>query len=107
TYIDHVQITVGETVPVGTRGDYYDRAGVLRDMFQNHLLQVLTLVALEAPARFEAGSLRDEKRKVLDAIPVPSVAEAAANVVTGQYAGYQQEKGVAPGSRTPTFAALV
>ena len=68
-FIDHVQITVGETVPVGSRGDYYDKSGVLRDMFQNHLLQLLAVVAMEAPARFAADPLRNEKIKVLDAVP--------------------------------------
>ena len=77
-YIDHVQITVAETVTVGSRGDYYDKAGVLRDMFQNHLLQLLTLVAMEAPARFAADPLRNEKVKVLDAIPIYTPEEAAA-----------------------------
>ena len=106
-YIDHVQITVSETVTMeGGRGDYYDKAGVLRDMFQNHLLQVLTLVAMEAPARFAADPLRNEKVKVLDAVPVYSPEEAAQNVCTGQYAGYHSEPKVAPGSRTPTYAAL-
>jgi glucose-6-phosphate 1-dehydrogenase len=105
-FIDHVQITVAETVTVGQRGDYYDKAGVLRDMFQNHLLQLLALVAMEAPARFAADPLRNEKIKVLDAIPVPAPEEAARQVVCGQYAGYRSEPGVAPGSRTPTFAAV-
>jgi glucose-6-phosphate 1-dehydrogenase len=105
-YIDHVQITVAESVPVGNRGDYYDKAGVLRDMFQNHLLQVLTLVAMEAPARYAADTLRNEKVKVLDALPVYTPEEAAANLVTGQYVGYFGEKGVAADSRTPTFAAV-
>lgn len=105
-YIDHVQITVSETVGVEGRGPYYDKAGVLRDMFQNHLLQLLTLVAMEAPARFAANPLRNEKVKVLDAIPAYSIEEAAQYVVTGQYAGYRSEKGVAADSRTPTFAAV-
>jgi glucose-6-phosphate 1-dehydrogenase len=105
-YIDHVQITVAESVPVGGRGDYYDKSGVLRDMFQNHILQVLTLVAMEAPARFAADPLRNEKLKVLDAVPVPSSEEAAAQICSAQYAGYRSEKGVRPDSRTPTYAAL-
>ncbi len=105
-FIDHVQITVAESVPVGSRGDYYDKSGVLRDMFQNHLLQLLSLVAMEAPARFAADTLRNEKVKVLDAVPVLSAAEARQNLVTGQYAGYLKEKGVAPGTRTPTYAAV-
>jgi glucose-6-phosphate 1-dehydrogenase len=105
-YIDHVQITVAESVTVGNRGDYYDQSGVLRDMFQNHLLQLLTLVTMEAPARFNADLLRNEKLKVMQAIATPSAEAACERVVTGQYAGYQEEKGVAPDSRTPTFAAI-
>src|SRR5262249_37798365 len=105
-YIDHVQITVSESVKVEGRGDYYDRAGVLRDMMQNHLLQLLTLVAMEAPAPYAADPLGNEKVKVLDAIPVYSAEEAAANVCAGQYAGYRSEKGVAPDSRTPTHAVV-
>jgi glucose-6-phosphate 1-dehydrogenase len=106
TYIDHVQITVTETVTADDRAEYYDRAGVIRDMFQNHLLQILTLVAMEAPARYAADPLRNEKVKVLDAIPIYSPEEAARHVVTGQYAGYTRAKGVATDSRTPTYAAL-
>jgi glucose-6-phosphate 1-dehydrogenase len=105
-YIDHVQITVAESVAVGSRGAYYDHSGVLRDMFQNHLLQLLTVVAMEAPAKFAAEQLRNEKVKVLDAVPVYSREEAPEHIVVGQYAGYRSEKGVAPDSRTPTFAAL-
>jgi glucose-6-phosphate 1-dehydrogenase len=105
-FIDHVQISVAESVPVGQRGDYYDKAGVLRDMFQNHLLQLLTLVAMEAPARFAADPLRNEKIKVLDAIPVSTPEEALQQIVCGQYAGYKSEPGVAANSRTPTFAAV-
>ena len=103
-YIDHVQITVAESVTVGQRGSYYDTAGVLRDMFQNHLLQILSLVAMEAPARFAADSLRNEKIKVLDSIPILSPEETSQQIVCGQYKGYRSEPGVAPGSRTPTFA---
>jgi glucose-6-phosphate 1-dehydrogenase len=106
TFIDHVQITVSERGLVGGRAGYYDRAGVLRDMFQNHLMQLLALTAMEAPARFAAAPVRNETVKLLDAIAVPSAAEARAQVVTGQYAGYQQEPGVDAESRTPTFAAV-
>jgi len=101
-YVDHVQITVAESVTVGQRGGYYDTAGVVRDMVQNHLLQLLTLVAMEPPAAFNAQALRDEKVKVLHAIrPV-----GPEDLVFGQYAGYREEPGVAPDSQTPTFAAL-
>jgi glucose-6-phosphate 1-dehydrogenase len=105
-YIDHVQITVAEDGTVGRRGDYYDRSGVLRDMFQNHLLQLLTLVAMEAPAKFRADPFRNEKIKLLDAVEVPEADEACGRVVCGQYEGYRKEPGVAPDSRTPTYAAL-
>ena len=101
-YIDHVQITVAEEVTVGRRASYYDGSGVLRDMFQSHILQVMTLVAMESPTRYTADSLRNEKMKVLDAIPIPT----AAQVVAGQYAGYLQEPGVPAGSKTPTYAAV-
>jgi glucose-6-phosphate 1-dehydrogenase len=103
-FIDHVQITVAEAVPVGSRGAYYDKSGVLRDMFQNHLLQVLALVAMEAPARFSADALRNEKIKLFDAVSICEPGEACDKVVTGQYAGYRSEPGVDPHSRTPTFA---
>jgi glucose-6-phosphate 1-dehydrogenase len=104
-YIDHVQITVTEKVAVGDRAGYYDHSGILRDMFQNHLLQVLALVAMEAPARFAATPLRNEKVKVLDAIPIYNETEAREHLCVGQYNGYLGEKGVAPDSRTPTYAA--
>ncbi len=99
-FIDHVQITVAETVGVGRRAGYYDQAGVLRDMFQNHLLQLLTLVAIEPPAALEADTLRNEKVKVLRAIrPITAG-------VRGQYLGYTRERGVARGSQTATYGAL-
>ncbi len=99
-YVDHVQITVAESVMVGRRAGYYDRAGVMRDMFQNHMLQLLTLTAMEPPAVFDANALRDEKVKVLRAV------RSATCLVRGQYRGYRSEDGVAPDSQTPTFAAL-
>jgi glucose-6-phosphate 1-dehydrogenase len=99
-YVDHVQITVAEREGVGRRGGYYDQAGVLRDMFQNHLVQLLTLTAMEPPAVWEANALRDEKVKVIRAMrPVE-------RVVLGQYNGYRSEEDVASDSQTPTFAAL-
>jgi glucose-6-phosphate 1-dehydrogenase len=105
-FIDHVQITVAESGKVGSRGAYYDKSGVLRDMFQNHLLQVLALVAMEAPARFNADALRNEKIKVFDAVSICEPGEACDKVVTAQYEGYRSEPGVNPNSRTPTFAAV-
>jgi len=119
-FVDHVQITVAEAEPVGRRGPYYDSAGVLRDMFQNHLLQLLTIIAMEPPAKFEADVLRDEKVKVLKAIRPPDVAEVVGSsdgpsytgyrlaraAVRGQYIGYRDEPGVRPDSATPTFGIL-
>ena len=105
-YVDHVQITVAEEVPVGRRGGYYDGAGVLRDMFQNHLLQLLMVTAMEAPARFNASAVRNEKVKVLEAIRPLDPADAAAAGIRGQYRGYLDEPGVPAGSRTATFGAI-
>lgn len=105
-YIDHVQITAAEEVQVGRRGAYYETAGVLRDMFQNHLLQLLTITAMEPPARYEADTVRNEKVKVLEAIRRPSPDDVAANTIRGQYLGYRQEPDVAADSQTATFAAL-
>ena len=105
-YVDHVQITVAEEVAVGSRGSYYDRAGVLRDMFQNHLLQLMTITAMEAPARYEAQLVRDEKVKVLRSIRAFAEADFGKNTFRGQYDGYLGEKGIPPGSQTATFAAI-
>ena len=99
-FIDHVQITVAERVGVEHRAGYYDKAGVLRDMFQNHLLQLLALTAMEPPSLFEAEYLRDEKVKVLRAL------RPGEERVRGQYRGYRGEPGVAAHSNTPTYAAL-
>jgi glucose-6-phosphate 1-dehydrogenase len=99
-FIDHVQITVAERVGVEHRAGYYDKAGVLRDMFQNHLLQLLTLTAMEPPSLFDADALRDEKVKVLRAL------RPGSESVRGQYRGYRQEPGVERESQTPTYAAL-
>ncbi len=105
-YIDHVQITVAEEVAVGRRGAYYDTAGVLRDMFQNHLLQLLMVTAMEAPVKFNATAVRNEKVKVLEAIRPLDAAEVAGAGIRGQYRGYLADPGVAAGSRTATFGAI-
>ncbi len=105
-YIDHVQITVAENVDVGHRAGYYDGVGVLRDMFQNHLMQLLTLVAMEPPASFDADALRNEKVKVLRSINPITPDEVAGETVRAQYCGYCETEGVAPDSITPTYAAL-
>jgi len=99
-YVDHVQITVAESIGVGHRAGYYDKAGVLRDMFENHLLQLMMLTAMEPPAIFESDALRDEKTKVLRAI------RPITRSVRGQYRGYRDELGVATDSHTATYAAL-
>jgi glucose-6-phosphate 1-dehydrogenase len=106
-YVDHVQITVAERVGVGHRAGYYDKTGVLRDMFQNHLLQLLTLTAMEPPVVFEANALRDEKVKVLRAVRAGgSEADVRSGGVRAQYEGYRSEREVASDSQTPTYAAL-
>jgi glucose-6-phosphate 1-dehydrogenase len=101
-YIDQVQITMAETLGVERRGKFYDATGVVRDVVQNHLLQLLALVGMELPATFNADDIRDEKAKLLRSVRPPSPAD----VVYGQYRGYRDEQGVKPASRTPTFAAL-
>jgi glucose-6-phosphate 1-dehydrogenase len=105
-YIDHVEITVAEQVGVEHRGRFYDQVGVLRDMFQNHLLQLVSLVAMEPPVSFDASALRNEKVKVLSAIQPMKEDEVPDKTVLGQYKGYRAEEGVKPDSRTPTYAAL-
>ncbi|MGC4003416.1 MAG: glucose-6-phosphate dehydrogenase [Pirellulales bacterium] len=105
-FIDHVQITVAEEVVVGRRGEYYDTAGVTRDMFQNHILQLLTIIAMEPPARYRADSVRDEKVKVLQAVQRMTPEMVATDTLRAQYDGYLQEPGVAADSQTPTWAAM-
>ncbi|MGQ9491869.1 MAG: glucose-6-phosphate dehydrogenase [Anaerolineae bacterium] len=101
-YVANVQITVAESVDVGRRGAYYDKAGVLRDMFQNHLMQLLALTAMEPPASLDADAIRNEKVKVLGTVrPI-----AIEDTVRGQYDGYRQGDGIDPDSQTATFAAL-
>jgi glucose-6-phosphate 1-dehydrogenase len=115
-HVEHVQITVAETVGVDGRGAYFEEAGALRDMVQNHLLQLLCLIAMEPPVTFDAGPVREEKNKVLRAIRPIERGRVDEVAVRGQYgpgfiggrpvAGYRQEKGVAADSRTETYAAL-
>jgi glucose-6-phosphate 1-dehydrogenase len=101
-YVANIQITVAENVDVGSRAGYYDKAGVLRDMFQNHLLQLLALATIEPPASLDADAIRNEKVKVLGTIrPI-----LLRDTVRAQYEGYRSNEGVAPDSQTPTFAAL-
>jgi glucose-6-phosphate 1-dehydrogenase len=115
-YIESVQITAAEDIGIGSRADYYDSSGALRDLIQNHMLQLLCHVAMEPPVNFTAEEVRNEKVKVLQAIPPPGVAEIGQMAVRAQYSaghaggedvlGYLQEDGVPEGSITETYAAL-
>jgi glucose-6-phosphate 1-dehydrogenase len=115
-HIDHVQITVAETVDVGLRGHFYDQTGALRDMVPNHLFQLLSLVAMEPPSRFDANAVRSEKAEALDSIRINSPEEALANSVRGQYAAgavsdrsvgaYRDTPDVEPDTTIETYAAL-
>ncbi|MBI4026135.1 MAG: glucose-6-phosphate dehydrogenase [Verrucomicrobia bacterium] len=115
-YIDHIQITVAEKIGVGARGGYYDAAGATRDMLQNHLFQLLTLIAMEPPASLDAESIRDEKVKVLRSIPISKPEELLKRSVRAQYgdglldgqhiSAYRKEQRVAPDSTTETYVAL-
>ncbi len=115
-FIDHIQITAAEDIGIGSRAGYYDQSGALRDLVQNHMLQLLTLVCMEPPASFEADKVRDEKVKVLEAITPPTAEEVARSTVRAQYtagtsggedaAGYLGEQGVPQDSKTETYAAL-
>jgi glucose-6-phosphate 1-dehydrogenase len=116
TWVDHVQITVAETLGVGTRGSFYEGAGAVRDILQNHVLQVLALALMEPPASFGAQAVRNEKVKLLQSIRLPSTSDIDRIAVRGQYTrggtetelmpGYREEPGVNPLSRTETYAAL-
>lgn len=115
-YVDRVEITASEKIGVGSRGGYYDTSGAMRDMIQNHLLQVLAVVAMEPPSIFDSESIRNESVKVLQSLRPIKPTEIAQNVVRGQYIesfvddvvqkGYRQEKDVKPNSKTETFVAL-
>lgn len=104
-FIDHVQITVAEDIGIGTRAAFYEQTGVVRDMVQNHVLQLLCMTAMEPPLTYDAASLRNETVKVLEAVGAIPL-DVDRDAVRGQYDGYRQEKGVAPDSTTATFAAL-
>ncbi len=115
-FVDHVQITAAEDLGLEGRAGYYEEAGIIRDMLQNHLMQLFTLVAMEPPVAFDEGAIRDEKVKVLRAVkPIPA-SQVKHSAVRGQYGpgtlagervpGYREEPGVAEGSSTPTFVAI-
>lgn len=115
-YIHHVEITAAESIGVENRGGYYDTSGALRDMIQNHLFQMLALVAMEPPSVIESDAIRNEKLKVFQALRPMSKKDIAKNVIRGQYTaakikgkdeiGYREEKGVDPNSRTETYVAM-
>jgi glucose-6-phosphate 1-dehydrogenase len=115
-YVDHVEITAAEDIGIEGRAGYYEGAGALRDLVQNHMMQLLALLTMEPPSSFSADRVRDEKLKVLEAIVPPSVEEVPTMAVRGQYgpgveggvqvSGYREEDGVAADSRTETYAAL-
>jgi glucose-6-phosphate 1-dehydrogenase len=115
-YVDHVQVTVAEALGVEHRGSFYEQAGALRDIVQNHVMQVLSLTLMEPPATFDSQGIRDEKVKALRAVEVMQPEHVAANVVRGQYAsgwvggtqvpGYREEEGVDPYSTVETFVAM-
>lgn len=115
-HIDHVQITAAERTGIGARAGYYDSIGIIRDMFQNHIIQLLGLVAMEPPVLFESNRIREEKVKVFRSLRPLTTTDISENAVFGQYIsgvldgeaapGYRKEKGVKPGSNTPTFAAM-
>lgn len=116
-YVDHIQLTVSESVGVEGRGNYYERSGVLRDMMQNHMFQMLAYICMEPPSSFEANAVRDEKAKILRSIRVYDKPDVPLHTVRGQYGpgrkkdgapavGYREEPDVDPNSKTETFAAM-
>ena len=105
-YINNVQITAAESIGVEGRGAYYQEAGALRDMIQNHLLQVMSTIAMEPPALFDPEAVRDERAKLLRSLHVMRPEEVPHNSVAGQYTGFRDEKGVAPDSQTDTYSAV-
>ncbi len=105
-FIDNIQITVSETLGVENRAGYFDQAGILRDMFQNHMLEMLSLVAMECPAAFTADAVRDEKLKLIRSIRPFDLRQNPGSVVRAQYQGYRSEPGIKSESTTETFAAM-
>jgi glucose-6-phosphate 1-dehydrogenase len=105
-YVNHVQITAAESIGVEGRGAYYQETGALRDMIQNHLLQVTATIAMEPPAVFEPDAVRDERSKLLRSVRVMPPEDVPRYAVAGQYRGFREEKGVDPEARTDTYAAV-
>ena len=105
-HIDYVEITAAEEIGIEGRGAFYEATGVVRDIIQNHLLQVMSLVTMEVPASFAADDIRDEKSQLLRSVRDLTLNEVANDCIRGQYRGYRQEDGVAPDSQTATYAAM-
>ncbi|HEY0192489.1 MAG TPA: glucose-6-phosphate dehydrogenase [Kofleriaceae bacterium] len=105
-HIDYVEITAAETIGIEGRGSFYESIGVVRDIIQNHLLQVMSLVTMEVPASFSADDVRDEKSQLLRSVRNLDLNDVANHCVRGQYRGYRKEEGVAHDSQTPTYAAM-
>ncbi len=105
-HIDHVEITAAEDIGIEGRGHFYEQTGILRDIVQNHLLQILALCTMEPPISFDADAIRDEKAKIFRALRPLEGETMDENIVLGQYKGYREETNVAPDSKVPTYAAL-
>lgn len=105
-HIDYVEITAAETIGIEGRGTFYEQTGVVRDIIQNHLLQVLSLVTMEVPSSFSADDIRDEKAQLLRSVRNLTLDDVANHAVRGQYRTYRDEPGVPPDSQVPTFAAM-
>jgi glucose-6-phosphate 1-dehydrogenase len=105
-HVEYVEITAAEEIGIEGRGAFYEQTGVVRDIIQNHLLQVMSLVTMEVPASFKADDIRDEKSQVLRSVRDLTLNDVANYAVRGQYRGYREERGVAPNSQVPTFAAM-
>jgi glucose-6-phosphate 1-dehydrogenase len=105
-HIDYVEITAAETIGIEGRGTFYEQTGVVRDIIQNHLLQVMSLVTMEVPASFGADDIRDEKSQVLRSVQNMTLNDVANHCVRGQYRGYRDEDGVAKDSQVPTYSAM-
>jgi glucose-6-phosphate 1-dehydrogenase len=105
-HVEYVEITAAEDIGIEGRGAFYEQTGVVRDIIQNHLLQVMSLVTMEVPASFKADDIRDEKSQVLRSVRELTLNDVANYAVRGQYRGYREENGVAPNSQVPTYAAM-
>jgi glucose-6-phosphate 1-dehydrogenase len=105
-FIDHVQITVAEDIGIETRGNFYEGIGALRDVVQNHMMQMMSLVAMEQPRAFDAQSVRDERTKLIRSVIPFTSQQIESCIIRGQYVGYRHEKSVDPDSQTETFVAL-